>query len=201
MGNFLAQLVPPDSPDAKTKVPMLGLDNAGKSTILKRFFDDPTFVAGKEMPIQGFTMKTATSAQIEILVWDEGSRMSLRAFKTPFLEGSDALIWVVDSADRRRAEESGLELLSYLQYFDNKPVLILSNKSDLLPSASNAEVAHFFGADVSEDGTLSWPWDGPTAIFSVCAKNGDGFEPAWAWLAEHAPRGENTLTKSAATAL
>ena len=48
---------------------MLGLDNAGKTSILKRFTNDQI---DHVMPTQGFNIKTVTYKGFEATVWDIG---------------------------------------------------------------------------------------------------------------------------------
>ena len=42
--------------------------------------------------------------------WDVGGQKSLRSYWRNYFESTDGLVWVVDSADRRRLEDCRLEL-------------------------------------------------------------------------------------------
>ena len=42
--------------------------------------------------------------------WDVGGQKSLRSYWRNYFESTDGLIWVVDSADRRRLEDCKKEL-------------------------------------------------------------------------------------------
>eukprot|EP00501_MAST-03F_sp_TOSAG23-6_P001480 GSMAST32.ASY1.ANO1.1538.1 assembled CDS len=97
--------------DAEARILVLGLDNAGKTTILKKLSDeDPSDIS----PTQGFNIKSITHAGFKIAVWDIGGQKSIRQFWNQYYTGTDVLIYVVDSADSPRIEESGMELTKLL---------------------------------------------------------------------------------------
>lgn len=82
---------------------ILGLDNAGKTTILKKF-------NGEEIdsisPTLGFNIQTLEHRGYKLNCWDVGGQKSLRSYWRNYFEQTDGLIWVVDSADRMRLEVS-----------------------------------------------------------------------------------------------
>jgi len=47
-------------------------------------------------------------------IWDVGGQRSLRSYWRNYFESTDGLIWVVDSADRRRLEDCKTELEALL---------------------------------------------------------------------------------------
>ena len=48
-------------------------------------------------------------------MWDVGGQKSLRSYWRNYFETTDGLIWVVDSADKRRLEDCKKELHQLLQ--------------------------------------------------------------------------------------
>lgn len=57
-------------------------------------------------------------------IWDVGGQKSLRSYWRNYFESTDGLIWVVDSADRRRMKDCKQELddllveeVNYVQLF------------------------------------------------------------------------------------
>lgn len=46
--------------------------------------------------------------------WDVGGQKSLRSYWRNYFESTDGLVWVVDSADRRRLEDCKKELHALL---------------------------------------------------------------------------------------
>lgn len=117
---------------------LLGLDNAGKTSILKK-------IVGEEithiMPTQGFNVKSVNRGQVTLNVWDIGGQATLRPYWRNYYEQADAIVYVIDSADKKRIEETGEQLNSLLQEdkLQGIPILIFANKQDLV-SAETAEV-------------------------------------------------------------
>uniref|UniRef100_A0A2I3HY29 ARF like GTPase 2 n=1 Tax=Nomascus leucogenys TaxID=61853 RepID=A0A2I3HY29_NOMLE len=80
---------------------MLGLDNAGKTTILKKFNGEDIDTIS---PTLGFNIKTLEHRGFKLNIWDVGGQKSLRSYWRNYFESTDGLIWVVDSADRQRMD-------------------------------------------------------------------------------------------------
>eukprot|EP00994_Dinema_validum_P004080 NODE_2113_length_763_cov_394.341737_g1700_i0.p1 GENE.NODE_2113_length_763_cov_394.341737_g1700_i0~~NODE_2113_length_763_cov_394.341737_g1700_i0.p1 ORF type:complete len:155 (-),score=65.15 NODE_2113_length_763_cov_394.341737_g1700_i0:297-707(-) len=113
--------------DKEARVLFLGLDNAGKTTCLKKLSDeDVTHIS----PTQGFNIKSLSQEGFKLNAWDIGGQKAIRTYWSNYFEGTDVLVYVVDSADKKRLEETGIELTSLLEEDKLKgaPVLILANK-------------------------------------------------------------------------
>ncbi|XP_030635901.1 ADP-ribosylation factor-like protein 2 isoform X2 [Chanos chanos] len=90
---------------------MLGLDNAGKTTILKKFNGEDVSTIS---PTLGFNIKTLEHRGFKLNIWDVGGQKSLRSYWRNYFESTDGLVWVVDSADRLRLEDCRKELNALL---------------------------------------------------------------------------------------
>uniref|UniRef100_A0A2K6MKQ0 ADP-ribosylation factor-like protein 2 n=1 Tax=Rhinopithecus bieti TaxID=61621 RepID=A0A2K6MKQ0_RHIBE len=90
---------------------MLGLDNAGKTTILKKFNGEDIDTIS---PTLGFNIKTLEHRGFKLNIWDVGGQKSLRSYWRNYFESTDGLIWVVDSADHQRMQDCQRELQSLL---------------------------------------------------------------------------------------
>ena len=79
---------------------------------------------------------------IKFTFWDVGGQKSLRSIWENYFENNDALIYVIDSSDTYRLEESGKELRSLLDenQLSGIPLLIYANKQDLNLSLSPEEI-------------------------------------------------------------
>ncbi|CAO2584414.1 ADP-ribosylation factor-like protein 2 [Lemmus lemmus] len=88
-----------------------GLDNAGKTTILKKFNGEDVDTIS---PTLGFNIKTLEHRGFKLNIWDVGGQKSLRSYWRNYFESTDGLIWVVDSADRQRMQDCQRELQSLL---------------------------------------------------------------------------------------
>merc|ERR1711871_1797074 len=126
--------------ETEVRILMLGLDNSGKTSILKRLSDeDITHI----MPTQGFNIKSLMHEGFKLNVWDIGGQKSIRPYWRNYFDQTDALIYVIDSADRRRMEETGVELGQLLEEekLAEVPVLIFANKQDLMNALSAEEIS------------------------------------------------------------
>merc|ERR1719331_1823078 len=125
--------------DTEARILMLGLDNAGKTTILKKMSDEDI---SHVMPTQGFNIKSLITEGFKLNVWDIGGQKTIRPYWKNYFENTDALIYVVDSSDRRRVEEAAQELAELLEEdkLGGIPVLIFANKQDLISAVPADEV-------------------------------------------------------------
>ncbi|XP_075365147.1 ADP-ribosylation factor-like protein 14 [Mycteria americana] len=117
---------------------MLGLDSAGKSALLYKFKYDDVFLT---IPTIGFNVDMIeTEKDFTLTFWDVGGQQKMRQVWCNFLENTDGLLYVVDSSDKRRLEESKkeFELILKNEFIKSVPVVVLANKQDL-PGALNAE--------------------------------------------------------------
>lgn len=128
------------TPDKELRILLLGLDNAGKTTILKALAsEDVSHIA----PTQGFNIKSVNTSGFKLNVWDIGGQRNIRPYWRNYFDRTDVLLYVIDSADRKRLEETGLELTELLseEKLVGVPVMIFANKQDLLNAAPASEIA------------------------------------------------------------
>uniref|UniRef100_A0A3Q4B536 ADP-ribosylation factor-like protein 3 n=1 Tax=Mola mola TaxID=94237 RepID=A0A3Q4B536_MOLML len=128
------------SPDQEVRLLLLGLDNAGKTTLLKQ-------LAGEDIshitPTQGFNIKSVQSDGFRLNVWDIGGQRKIRPYWRNYFENTDVLIYVIDSSDGKRFEETSLELTELLEEEElvGVPLLIFANKQDLVTAMPASELA------------------------------------------------------------
>mmetsp|Transcript_861 Transcript_861/g.2320 ORF Transcript_861/g.2320 Transcript_861/m.2320 type:complete len:187 (+) Transcript_861:40-600(+) len=125
--------------DHEYRVLMLGLDNSGKTTALKQ-------LAGEDVkhvtPTQGFNIKSVVADGFKLNVWDIGGQKSIRPFWKNYFNNTDGLIYMIDSADRARVEETAEELAMLLDEdaLDGAVVLLFANKQDLITAMPSEEL-------------------------------------------------------------
>ncbi|XP_004409618.1 PREDICTED: ADP-ribosylation factor-like protein 3-like [Odobenus rosmarus divergens] len=128
------------APDQEVRILLLGLDNAGKTTLLKQLAsEDISHIT----PTQGFNIKSVQSQGFKLNVWDIGGQRKIRPYWRNYFENTNILIYVIDSADRKRFEETVQELAELLEEekLSCVPVLTFANKQDLLTVAPASEIA------------------------------------------------------------
>lgn len=78
----------------------------------------------------GFNVETVNYKNLKFQVWDLGGQTGLRPYWRCYYQDTNAVIFVVDSADKDRIEIAKQELELMLQEEELKgvPVLILANK-------------------------------------------------------------------------
>merc|ERR1719446_534084 len=130
--------------EREARILMLGLDNGGKTTILKKLSEEDI---SHVMPTQGFNVKSLVHEGFKLNVWDIGGQKSIRPYWSNYFESSDVLCYVVDSSDTRRLEESGAELRELLaeDKLRGIPLLVFANKQDLLQATPADEVSAALG--------------------------------------------------------
>lgn len=109
---------------------MVGLDNAGKTTIVKRLNHEDI---SNTSPTLGFQIKSLAYNQYRLNIWDVGGQKSLRAYWRNYYEKTDGLVWVVDSVDVIRLEDCRQELQDLLkeERVAGATLLVLANKQDI----------------------------------------------------------------------
>jgi len=153
--------------DAELRILMLGLDNSGKTTALKQLAsEDPASIT----PTQGFNIKSVQSSGFKLNVWDIGGQKHIRPYWKNYYNNTDAIVYMVDSADKRRNDEAAEELEALLEEeaLAGVPVLVFANKQDLLNAQTAAEVMEFLELTSKKD---RW-----VHIEGCSAKTGDGLE-------------------------
>ncbi|KAJ6263551.1 ADP-ribosylation factor-like protein 2 [Drechslerella dactyloides] len=120
--------------DKEMRVLMLGLDNAGKTTIVKQIMQEDVNTVS---PTLGFIIKTIEYQGYKLNIWDVGGQKTLRSYWRNYFEKTDALIWVVDATDRLRLEDCREELHGLLLeeaslFFCFKPSIPLRRRARLI---------------------------------------------------------------------
>lgn len=126
------------------RILILGLDNAGKTTMLKKLNGEDV---DEISPTLGFNIKTLEYKGFKLNMWDVGGQRSLRSYWRNYFEQTDGLIWVVDSADVDRMDDCKRELSVLLveERLAGASLLVLANKQDLPSSAKCEEIEQLLG--------------------------------------------------------
>lgn len=113
-----------------SRILMVGLDAAGKTTILYKLKLNETVTT---IPTIGFNVEEVQFKGLSFTVWDIGGQAKIRELWRYYFNDTDGLIFVVDSADRERLKEAAVELHNVMddETMRDVPILVFANKTDL----------------------------------------------------------------------
>ncbi|XWW97486.1 hypothetical protein V2A60_005469 [Cordyceps javanica] len=182
--------------DKEMRILMLGLDNAGKTTIVKKILNEDVHTVS---PTLGFIIKTIDYDGYKLNIWDVGGQKTLRSYWRNYFEKTDALIWVVDSTDRLRIGDCREELHGLLEEerLAGACLLIFANKTDVDGCMTEAEILQVSSSmnktkkeDVNEAKALrlneirTHQWH----ILQCSAMTGKNLKEGLAWVVEDAKK-------------
>lgn len=126
------------------RVLVLGLDNAGKTTVVRRLRGADTSTVA---PTLGFDISTMLHGGCNVNFWDVGGQQTIRAYWRNYFERTDAIVWVMDAADRARLSDCRDELGVLLEEerLAGATLLVLANKQDLPGALDCDEIADVLG--------------------------------------------------------
>lgn len=182
MGSFFTKIAELFSGMEEARITMIGLDAAGKSTILYKLKLGEVV---QTLPTIGFNVETVQYKDCEFTVWDVGGQEKIRPLWRHYYNNTNGIIFVVDSADTERIDDSELmagnakeELARCLQEDELRgvPVLVFANKQDLPGALKCNKIAEMLGLNQLRD--RKW------FIQACCAVSGDGLYEGLDWMSD-----------------
>lgn len=173
---FLSVLRAIKASENEARVLIVGLDCSGKTTVVSSLL-------GKSLteiaPTLGFKIDTwrPKDTSLTVSLWDVGGQQTIRTYWRNYFSSTDALVWVIDSTDRRRIDICRKALCEVLhaERLQGCPVMILCNKQDIQSALSVDEIS----AAITLDALCSKrKW----AVFPCSAMNREGIDDAFSWL-------------------
>jgi len=176
MGGQISKMMGKIFGSKEMRLLMLGLDAAGKTTILYKLKlnQDVTTI-----PTVGFNVETVTYKNVRFNVWDVGGQDKIRPLWRHYFSGTQGLIFVIDSSDRARIEEARQELHRIINDREMKDSLLLvfANKQDIVGAMSPQEVIDSL--------RLNHLTDKIWYVVPSCATTGEGLLEGLAWLSNN----------------
>jgi small GTP-binding protein len=175
MGLFFSNLWRMWFSNRETRVLMLGLDAAGKTTVLYKLKLGEHVTT---IPTIGFNVETIEYKGFNMNVWDVGGQDRIRALWRHYFHNTQGLIFVVDSNDIGRIDEARDELHKLLAEDELRDAVLLvyANKQDL----PNAIKPQELGQRLKLTTLTSRVWQ----VMGACAATGDGLYEGLDWLGD-----------------
>ncbi|KAK2961293.1 putative ADP-ribosylation factor [Blattamonas nauphoetae] len=162
---------------------MVGLDAAGKTTVLNRLKLGETIMSN---PTIGFNVEEVQFENLKMTIWDVGGQKRIRQLWSHYYEGAHGVVYVVDCSDTGRLacsnpdgceECARCELMECLrsEHLTKAPVLILANKQDIPTAVKPDECSRHLGL---QDLPPTRKWH----IQGCCALTGQGLTEGFRWL-------------------
>eukprot|EP00916_Digyalum_oweni_P020416 GHVL01033992.1.p1 GENE.GHVL01033992.1~~GHVL01033992.1.p1 ORF type:complete len:182 (+),score=31.95 GHVL01033992.1:374-919(+) len=173
MGNLFSSIFSRIFGANEVRILILGLDNAGKTTILYRLHADEVV---STVPTIGFNVETVTYKNIKFQVWDLGGQTSIRPYWRCYYQNTNAVVFVVDAADAERLTDAHDALSAMLNEDELKGVclLVLANKMDLPGALEVSQITQ--GLGLTSLRGRQW------AIYESSAIKGTGINQGLDWL-------------------
>ncbi|CAN9512609.1 unnamed protein product [Ophioblennius macclurei] len=174
MGMSFSQLFSRFLSKTPVRILMVGLDAAGKTTLLYKLKLSEVVTT---IPTIGFNVETVEYRNISFTVWDVGGQTVIRPLWRHYFTNTQGLIFVVDSSDHQRMKEAADELHTLLEEDELRGValLVFANKQDMPGAASAADVTDALGLS-----GVSNPW----FVQPSCAVTGSGLAEGLDWLSD-----------------
>lgn len=176
LGMAISKLVRMLFAKKEMRILMVGLDAAGKTTILYKLKLGEIVTT---IPTIGFNVETVEYKNVSFTVWDVGGQDKIRPLWRHYFQNTQGLIFVVDSNDRERTTEARDELHRMLSEDElrDSTLLVFANKQDLPNAMTVSEITDKLGLHSLRQ--RRW------YIQATCATSGQGLYEGLDWLSSN----------------
>jgi len=173
MGLWFSSIFDKMTKKKESRILMVGLDAAGKTTILYKLKLGEVVTT---IPTIGFNVETVQYKNVDFTVWDVGGQDKIRPLWRHYYQNTQGIIFVVDSNDRDRIGEAKAELDRMMteEELRDACLLVFANKQDLPKALKAGEVTTALG--LNDCRSRKW------FVQPCCATNADGMYDGLDWL-------------------
>lgn len=166
--------------EKKATISIVGLDNAGKTTLQHRL---KTNKIQSFIPTQRAKEETIQIGDMTISAVDLGGHQAARHLWKRYCSSADAIVFLLDSADHDRMDEARAELHELLndEQFAAVPVAIFANKCEMKEALSQEAVSKALELDELQESHKA------LQLFMISVYGGRGYQDGFKWLSSQIP--------------
>lgn len=169
------------------RIVFLGLDNAGKTTLLQLLRDGKIMV---HEPTRHPQCEELVIGNVRFKTHDLGGHLAARRLWKQYYAGVDGVVFLVDSAKVERFREAREELEALLaeEALANVPFAILGNKIDVPGACSEAQLKQALNIETSctgKDGKAVAEGVRPIEVFMCSLPKRAGYQDGFRWIANY----------------
>jgi ADP-ribosylation factor protein 1 len=175
MGLIFSSILDQLSGKTEKRMLMVGLDAAGKTTILYKLKLGDNV---QTIPTIGFNVETVEYKNLNFTIWDVGGQDRIRQLWRHYYNNTQGIIFVVDSNDPQRIDSARDELQRLLREDElaDATLLIFANKQDMPNAMTCTQMSDKLGLNGGLKGARKW------YVQPCCAQTGDGLYEGLQWM-------------------